>query len=465
MNKNRKIILAIAAAVATTVTILLNVYQETENEIGYGIDGDAASFDFTNNTAKVRITMDSIHLHSLSEKPEQFTISLASDDKLQISSFKYGDAVGGTHEIIREYLPEEILPGEFIDVYLLKQYSDIENVEIFTNVESLSIKTDWLLINPLQDATASITSETISVFGNSHDLAFPDSTSFSMSIPKGSTEYYIVFSNDAEVIIDGIQPTPVGGWNNKAVMLTLDLNGLRSISAKGNFFVMSDWESLKISWGREFNFKIHDISGELSIDKPKVNSIDLARADDVKIQNAIGDITINKLEDTFKIYSRGIAKNIMHNEQNILEEKLDIVSMFSNPLIIGVIAVSGTGASVIALLFRRSSGMTPSITIRQNQNGNQFTIVSIQNVGNASAKNVNCRITNRTTGETAEVNPMALTPNQAINIPAPDRLTGTIGDELQIEFEYTDISGKRRRRRQRPFVVRRLTQRTQTNNP
>lgn len=230
---------------------------------------------------------------------------------------------------------------------------------------------------------------------------------------------------------------------------------------------MSQWTDLKINWQEKFDFSIYDIKGELSTDEPKVLSLPLARADDLTFQNIRGEVIIKKLENTFEISSRGSANSIQQNDIDILNEnesnKENLGSIVENPLIITMIAIIGTVASILALLFRRSSRSSPSITIRQNQNGNQFTIASIQNVGNASATNINCRITNRTTGESIEVNPMALTPNQAINIPPPDRLTGMIGDKLQIEFEYTDISGKRRKRNQKPFTIRKLTQRTQQN--
>lgn len=215
------IIIAIAFVLLIPVSIL------AQEEIHYNLKGESASFDFENNSAKVRITMDNAFLQPHLEHPEPITITLMSDEKLKITSFKYGDAVGGTSEIAK---------AGFIDVYLLKTYSALENIKSFTDVQNFTIITDKLLINPLQDATASIFSETVSV-SSSNAITFPDGVSFSSAIPTGSSEYYVVFSDDAKIIIDGKQYSPEDGWHDKAVIFTLDsIGGLKSISTTGNFF-------------------------------------------------------------------------------------------------------------------------------------------------------------------------------------------------------------------------------------
>ena len=308
-----------------------------ENQIGYNMAGEAASFGSENNSAKIRITMDTAFLQPHLEKPERFTISLESDEKLDITSFKYGDAVGGTSEIVKT---------QFIDIALIKTYSDLENTKSFTDVQNLSITTDKLLINPLQDVTASIYSDTISV-SSSHNVAFPDTTKFAFGIPKGSTEYYIVFSDDAEIIIDGTQYTPVDGWEDKAVILTLDSIGLRSLSTTGNFFIESQWKDLKIDWQEKFDFIFYDIKGELSIDDPKILSLDLARADDVILRDVRGEVIIKKLENTFQVSSRGIANTIERNEKNILDEDWILLLFNSTILQLTAFIILPIGTAIV----------------------------------------------------------------------------------------------------------------------
>ena len=293
-----------------------------ENQIRYNMEGKAASFESENNSARIRVAMDNVFLHPHLEKPEQFTILLYSDDKLSIPSFKYGDAIGGTSEIVK-------VP--FIDLALIKTYSDIENTTSFTNVQNFSITTDKLLINPLEGATASIFSDTLSVM-EPDNVAFPDATRFSLSIPKGSSEYYIVFSDDAEIIIDGIRQKPVDGWKDKAVILTLDSIGLKALSTTGNFFVSSQWEEVKIDSQENFDFMFYDIKGELDIEEPKLLSLDLTRVDDVTLRDVRGEVIIKKLENSFQIYSRGVANTIERNEKNILDEDWALL-LVNNPIL------------------------------------------------------------------------------------------------------------------------------------
>jgi len=288
-----------------------------ENEIRYNMEGEAADFDFENNSAKVRITMDTAFLHTAFSESDRFTISLESDEKFNISSFKYGDAIGGTVDIAKTQVLDTPI---VLDIILMKTMSDLENTKSFTDVQNLSITTDQLLINPLQDVTASIYSDTVSIMSPNY-LAFPDATKFSLSIPKGSTDYYIVFSDDAKVIIDGIQLTPVDGWKGKAVILTLNSIGLKSLFITGDFFIGSQWKDLEISWNEKFDFIIEDIKGELSIDEPKELTVPLERADDLILQVVKGNVIIKNLENSFQISSRGIANSIEHNEIDILHEE------------------------------------------------------------------------------------------------------------------------------------------------
>ena len=313
-----------------------------ENEIEYNMEGEAADFDFENNSAKVRITMDSAFLHTALTKSDRFTISLESDEKLDISSFKYGDAIGGTSDIMKTRVLDTSI---VLNIPLIKTISDLENTKFFTDVQYLSITTDQLLINPLQDVTASIYSDTASV-SSPDNIAFPNATKFSIEIPKGSTDYYMVFSDDAEVIIDGIQHTPVDGWKNKAVILTLDSIGLKSLSITRNFFIESQWKDLKINWNEKFDFIIEDIKGELSIDEPKELTIPLARADDLILQVVKGDVIIKNLENSFQISSRGVANSIEHNEIDILHEEWwdflnDPESSTKIATIVGILAIIG----------------------------------------------------------------------------------------------------------------------------
>lgn len=326
-----------------------------EEQIRYNIEGEAAAFKSENNSAKIRITIDNAFLRPHLETPEPFTISLESDEKLKISQFTYGDAIGGTTETTKAPVPIEGVPP--LNIVTIWTHTELENTKSFSDVQNITITTDKLLINPVHEVTASIYSDTISV-DNARNLAFPDAKMFSISIPKGTTEYYIALSEDAEVMINGTKYVPEGGWKDKAAIITLDSVGLRSLTTTGNFFIISQWLDLEIDSQDKFDFLFYDIGeGELSIDEPKEWSTSLSRTDDIFIRDIQGEVSINKVENSFQISSRGTANSIVYNEENILIDDSSFWDFIYDPTVQALAAI----LTIATIVISRIKAIVPKI--------------------------------------------------------------------------------------------------------
>lgn len=88
--------------------------------------------------------------------------------------------------------------------------------------------------------------------------------------------------------------------------------------------------------------------GEVSIDEPKKWSTSLSRTDDIFIRDIQGEVSINKVENSFQISSRGTANSIEYNEEDILIDNSSFWDFIYNPTVQALAAILTIATIVIS---------------------------------------------------------------------------------------------------------------------
>ena len=285
---------------------ILNV--EGRGDVRFNVKGESASFEGQNNLGKVRVTLESLFIQPpLDDSNQKVNLELESDNQVIIKKFSYKNI------------------GE----------NTLYDSKTFNMIDRLTIESSSLLINPSSEATTVVYSDDFSIAEGNHFLAFPNTKNLKISIPKGTTYYLIKFPSDSRVWIDGKEKTPIEGWNEREITLTLDSIGGRTMNVDEKHFVMINWTKLNFDSENPLDLYIYDIDGKIGIDEPIVLSKDLSLADDLKFSGLTGEFTIEKLENSFKINSRGFAELVQLNDEDITKEEWSLSDV---GILVGIIA-------------------------------------------------------------------------------------------------------------------------------